>query len=200
VDTATPVRLADLGLAGRHRVDYVPSGWLTLRRILKRSEVGPDDVFVDFGSGAGRIVLEAARYPFAAVIGVELAPELHERAKANLKRCSGRLRAGRVELVNCDVLDYEIPDELTVAYFFNPFGGFVFEAVLQKLLASLERNPRKVRVIYGNPVEEAALIAVGARPVRRLRGLRPTSEWSRSNSTVLYELAPPAGATSTGRA
>ena len=47
-------------------------------------EIRPDDVFIDLGSGMGRMVLEAARYPFKRVIGVELVEQLHDLARANL--------------------------------------------------------------------------------------------------------------------
>jgi SAM-dependent methyltransferase len=190
LDTNRIVRLADLGLPSENRVDYRPSGWLTLRRILKPAEVSPRDVFVDFGSGAGRVVIEAARYPFAAVIGVELAPELHRTAQENVARAAETFSAQRVELVNSDVLEFAIPEELTVAYFYNPFTGPIFQGVLDRLLASLERHPRRLRVIYLNPVEERRLLAAGARRVRRVRGLRPSAAWSASNSIALYELGP----------
>lgn len=196
LETSQAVKLSELGLADPYRRDYRPSGWLALRRILKHSEVGPDDVFVDFGSGAGRVVIEAARYPFAAVIGVELAPDLHKRAEINVARAAGGFRASRVELVNSDVLEFEIPDELTVAYFANPFTGPIFATVLEKLAESLGRKPRRLRIVYLNPVEEDAVFAAGARRIRLVRGLRPSARWSRSNSIALYELEP---ATLTGR-
>jgi hypothetical protein len=71
VETADIVDLADLGLDAPHRGNYEAGGWLDLVRVLRPGEVGPDDVFLDFGSGKGRILLVAARYCFARIIGVE---------------------------------------------------------------------------------------------------------------------------------
>ncbi len=52
------------------RVWYQASGWTYLRRVLPPREVGAGDVFLDMGSGKGRVLLQAAqRYPFARVIG-----------------------------------------------------------------------------------------------------------------------------------
>ena len=51
---------------------YEPSSWLPLRWGLRRVHPGPDDVLVDFGCGKGRVICEAARRPFARVIGVEI--------------------------------------------------------------------------------------------------------------------------------
>ena len=191
IETEEIVRLADLGAAAKDRVDYVPSGWLSLRRILPRREVAPDDVFADFGSGKGRIVfLAAAHYPFKRVIGVEFLSELHATAQRNIERTIHRLRCKNIELVNRDVLDYDVPDDVTIAYFQNPFTGHVFEAVIDKLIASMDRNPRAIRIVYANPVEEEFLLSKGARLVRTARGRRPSREWSRSRSIRLYELSP----------
>src|SRR5437763_11062946 len=66
------------------RVRYEPSGWGYLARALDPAEVGPDDVFVDFGSGKGRVVYQAGRLPFRRVIGVEVSEELNRIARRNL--------------------------------------------------------------------------------------------------------------------
>jgi hypothetical protein len=194
IETSGVVELERLGLAGPERERYKPTEWLTLRRILRRREVGSDDVFIDFGSGLGRVVYQAAlRYPFKRVIGVELSPELNEIAERNLTRNRSHLRCGSFDLVAGDVLDYEIPDDVTVAFFANPFRGQTFGTVIERLLESIDRNPRTLRVIYRNPVEHERLMATGRfRPIRRLRGMRPTAEWSRSNSTIMYAAAPTA--------
>lgn len=188
VDTGGEVQLEELDLDPLHRVRYKPSGWFTLHRILPASEVSERDVFIDFGSGKGRIVYQAAaRYPLARVIGVEASERLHHVAQENLARARSRLRAREVELVCSDVLDYEVPDEVTIAYFCNPFTGPIFTSVIERLIASLERKPRHLRIIYFNPVEHRRLLDAGFQLVRTSRGMRPTREWSTSNSTRMYE-------------
>ncbi|GAC1439833.1 MAG: class I SAM-dependent methyltransferase [Solirubrobacteraceae bacterium] len=173
-----------------HRSRYEPSGWLALRRILKRNEVSATDVFVDFGSGMGRVVFQAAwKYPFRRVIGVELSEPLNEIARRNIERNRSRLRCADVQIVQADVLDYDVPEDATVAYFNNPFLGPIFQAAVDKLVESLERAPRRMRVIYSNPIEEQMLLDAGFRQVRALRGMRPGADWSRSNSVRMYERA-----------
>lgn len=138
---------------------YTPVDWLMLRRILARLEISAEDVFVDFGSGKGRAVFLAARYPFKRVIGVELSPELHGIAQTNLRRNSHRLKCKDVQLVNSDVLDYAIPGDLTVAFLYNPFRGEIFNSWIDKLLRSVDERPRPVTLIYVNPFEEESLLA-----------------------------------------
>ena len=190
VDTDGVVSPGELGITDERSLEYKPAGLTRLRRILPPREVSADDVFVDFGSGKGRVVLQAAlHYPFRKVYGVELSEELHRIAEKNVAAVRDRLRCPDVRLVHSDVLDFEIPDCVTVAFFYNPFVGDLFEAVVNRLVESVDRNPRPVRIVYGNPTEEAALLRTGrVRTVRTLRGWRPGRAWSRSNSYRLYEL------------
>lgn len=89
----------EFNVAGDERVYYIASNWLTLRRVLSQRDVSRDDVFLDLGAGMGRMVLEAARYRFRKVIGVELVPELCDIARANLAKTRQRLRCRDIELV-----------------------------------------------------------------------------------------------------
>jgi hypothetical protein len=90
VDTAEGVQLAHLGLEAPDRVSYEPGGWRDIRRVLRPSEVGTGDVFLDLGSGKGREVLAATRYRFGRVISVELSEQLDDDRPA---QCRG-LTAG----------------------------------------------------------------------------------------------------------
>lgn len=140
---------------------YRPSGWSFLRRALRHRPVRSDDVFVDFGSGKGRVVYAAARLPFKRVVGVEIAPELTETARRNIERNRGRLECHDIDLVTADAAEWEVPDDMTIAYFFSPFVGSIFAAVLRNIVASLERAPRKVTLIYACPVLESEVAATG---------------------------------------
>ena len=190
LETSTKTRLRDLGFDETERVQYEPSPWLVLRRALPKGMVSPDDVFLDFGSGKGAVVLQAAQLPFRKVIGVELTPQLHAIARENLARALPTLRCKDVELVNSDALDYRVPDDVTVVYFYNPFYGGVFAKVVDELKASLARRPRTLRIVYMYPAEEAALIAAGARVTRVSRALRPGREWMLSATVKVFELEP----------
>jgi SAM-dependent methyltransferase len=171
VRTSGKILLDEFGLAEQDRVYYIPANWRTLRRSLRRNEVTDSDVFIDLGCGMGRMVIEAARYPFQRVIGVELAPELHEIAGQNVKTTKLPLLCKDIELVRSDVLDYDIPDDVTVVFMNNPFRGEIFASVVRKLIASADARPRPIRLIYGNPVEEPMLLDTG-----RFRHLRTVTQ------------------------
>jgi SAM-dependent methyltransferase len=175
VDTSAVVHLERLGLAAAGRGEYAPSGWLVARRFLRGQPVGPGDVFVDFGCGMGRVVCQVARrYPFGRVIGVELAPQLAAVAAANIEANRHRLRSRAVEVVVRDALDFPIPDDMTYAYLYNPFEGEIFERVVDRIVASLDRAPRRLVLGYLNPRMQRHLDRTERfRLLRVSRGLRP---------------------------
>jgi SAM-dependent methyltransferase len=184
---------SELSLPDPHMTGYSASRWLTLRSILPRNEVSPNDVFLDVGSGMGRVVLQAAlHYPFRRVMGIEISAHLHEIALTNLATTKARLRCQDVELQKSNALDAEIPDDVTVVYLFNPFTGPAFQTFIDRLLRSVDRNPRPVRLIYANPREEERLLATGRiRPVRSLQGWRLRATCSTSDPTRMYAIDPP---------
>ena len=191
LETAEWRSAAELGYDRRRRSDYIPSHWLALWAALEPETISEDGVFADLGSGKGRVVIEAARHPFRRVIGVELSAELNECAAANLEANRHRLRCSDVQLVTADVADWRPPDDLTIAYMFNPFGREVFSAAVQRLVDLVDARRVPLRILYVNPKEHARLMATGrvvelAPPSglrTRLAGLPPG--WVRR-----YELRP----------
>ncbi|MGV9777654.1 methyltransferase domain-containing protein [Streptosporangium sp. NPDC003464] len=197
VRTAEVVSLDEFGLGHQERVYYSAANWQTLRRTLPLRDVGEHDVFIDLGSGMGRMVLEAAsRYPFRKVIGVELSEQLNDIARENIANTRLRLRCADIDLVRSDVLEYEIPDDVSVVFLNNPFRGEIFAAAIEKLLATVDRNPRPVTVIYFNPVEEAFLLGTGRfRHLRTVtRGRRAPEDDSPFGTVRVYAITERAGA------
>jgi len=107
--------------------------------------------FVDFGSGKGRALLLASEFPFKKVIGVEFSPELHEVAQRNVRSFrSERQQCREIELVCTDALEYPLPDEPGVYYFFNPFVKEIMEGVVARIEQSYRERPREIYVLYAN--------------------------------------------------
>jgi len=145
VETSALVWQKDAGYAyGLYR----PTSWVVLRELFRRLEVSPHDVFLDVGSGMGRVVLMAARRPFKRVIGVEQNGDMTAIARRNVETARGRFACRDVELVTADVLDWEVPADVSVVYVYCPFPEQVLEGFMERLLASIDRRPRTVRLIY----------------------------------------------------
>jgi hypothetical protein len=190
----TSVEPSGLGQVEQDKSRYPPpSGWFTLSRVFQWLDIGPDDVMIDFGSGTGRAVLVASLFPFRRVIGVELVEPWHRCAQANLAHF--RLpRRTPVELHCGNALEYQVSDDITVLFLYNPFQGETFRGVIENVFASFDRAPRRLRIVYLNPQEHEYLVSTGrCRLVRRLMtGLRPSRDWARTLSAYVYEVTPAA--------
>ncbi len=142
----------------------VSSGHLFLARGLWGSRVRRSDVLLDYGSGKGRMLLAAAHYPFARVIGLELNEPDCEVARANAQVLTGRRwrrRPTQIEVIQADASTWPVPDDVTYIYMFNPFWGEVFEGMLDRVVESLDRRPRPLTIVYANPKCAPELLATG---------------------------------------
>jgi SAM-dependent methyltransferase len=114
-------------------------------------------VFVDLGSGKGKVLMLAARYPFRRVVGVELWEDLHRVALQNLRSFRERPDcAAEVTSIRMDAADFPLPEDPLVLYFFNPFPEAVLTRVVANLRESLARAPRRVYVLFYAPVRRGA--------------------------------------------
>jgi Methyltransferase domain len=159
----------------------VSSGYTFLPRGLWGRKVGSGDVLLDYGSGRGRVLLQAARfYRFGRVIGVDLDESESEVAKANLKVIERRMRCPRVDIVVADATVWQVPDEVTYIYMFNPFWGETFRTVLERIVESLERRPRPLTLIYAYPTCASDILSTGRfERVRTSVGPRRNVPWQR---------------------
>lgn len=146
----------------RHSTAYfgvAPSVFAALMRRWKRlipAACVEETAFLDVGAGMGRAVLLAAEMPFKEVVGLELHPALAQRARRNLTqwRKDGRVKAGKVRIVEGDAVDFPLPAAPTVAFLFNPFGGPVLNRLLKKWQEVLAIQPNCLDLIYVNNEHE----------------------------------------------
>ena len=171
IDTRGEVEPDLLGHRDACANGYMPTFYASNLAILRRLAISSGkDVFVDFGSGKGRVVILAARLPFKRVIGIEFSHELNEIARRNVTMARAALRCKDVELVTADAREYEVPDDSTAFYLANPFTGETLDRVLEGIHASLRRAPRAITVIsHGHSPERPFAAQVRACPWLRLR-------------------------------
>jgi SAM-dependent methyltransferase len=112
--------------------------------------------FIDLGCGKGRAVLLASEYPFAQVVGVEIAPQLYRVAVDNAERYTavrqalGRSAGPPVQVLLEDAAQYPFPAGPLVVYLYHPFCRPVLDKVIANLSQSLAHEPRDVAVLYIN--------------------------------------------------
>ena len=133
---------------------YQPTKIRTLRKILGDLRIAYEDfIFLDLGSGKGRTLLIASEFPFKRIIGVEVSPELHCIAETNIRAYRSATQECRAIESHCDdAVAYELPAENTLIFLFNPFKAPLISKLLLNLSESLRQNPRRIYLVYYNPV------------------------------------------------
>jgi SAM-dependent methyltransferase len=139
---------------------FVPSTYHDIFSYLRAAGIGPDDVFVDLGSGYGRVTFAASWMGAKRAIGVELVQTLTDGAEANRKRSV--LRDRNIEFICADALAFSEP-EMTMLYMFHPFGEAILEQVLKNIHSAraAASNPPKLKIVYANPVYNDAMGRAG---------------------------------------
>ena len=159
INTSSYVNPSELGHPNAEYTAHAGSDYPGLRKTLKALEIrGGKDVFLDMGSGLGRVVITAATFPFRKVIGVEISSALNALAAANVDRARRRLRCQDIELVTMDATRYSIPPEVTVVYFYSPCVGKSMRQVFANLHQSLREAPRNLTIVYRNVTEFTSLV------------------------------------------
>ncbi len=151
VNTSQIFMPEDLGYWQEGYQMYTPTDYRSFQRVMRYIDVRERDVFLDYGSGLGRVLLMAAQYPFRRVLGVELSARLNEGARQNMTCCRGKLRCRNIEVIQADATVFVLPPDVSVIYLYSPFGPTVLPRVLDNIHRSLEACPRELLIICKNP-------------------------------------------------
>ena len=168
------------------RPDPLPTSpsqrFFSLLRVLPPGEVSDQDVLLDVSSDTDQLVLQAPlQYPFRRIIGVEPHSRFHRANPGGVPSDRARMRCASIAYARCDVFDFEVPDDVNVVFLPNTFSGELFDHFLQRLLDSVNRSPRWVRLVYPDPAEEPRLLVTG-----RAQLVRESS----FDSTRMYLVSP----------
>lgn len=157
VDTGGIQRLHDLTIDSanaRYGTSHIASDANEFRIAIESIDISIDGfTFVDLGSGKGRALMLALDFPFARIIGVEFARELHEIACANVERLTTvDARAARIYPVCGDASTFLYPQAPLVLFLFHPFDSPVMKVVARNAHDTWRSAQRPMRVVYVNPV------------------------------------------------
>jgi 16S rRNA G966 N2-methylase RsmD len=145
------------------------------------------ETLLDYGSGKGRVLIQAARHPFRRVIGVERSADLCQAARENVEKARKKLRCQDIEITETDVRNYQVPPDVTVVFLFNPFVGQVLASALDHVHQSLRAIPRKLTLCYLCPQRPDNVFA--DYPWLALRDRLP-APGTEKLSSFIYEFSP----------
>lgn len=154
-------KLEKQGIDISHATIYMPVSYTLLEEIFEQLPVTRRNHFLDMGSGKGRALCVAAHKDFKQVTGLDFAKDLCEAAKENLAITKQKIPALNYKVINNDAFYFEIPDDIDCIFFFNPFDEIIMSAVVHNIFTSLQNNPRKISIIYVNPLHKELFLKAG---------------------------------------
>ena len=116
---------------------------------------------LDFGSGKGRIMVVAAHYSFKNISGIDFSEPLCREAEYNIEKTKLLFPETNFKIICSDAANYKIENDPNVFFLFNPFDEVVMLQVVKNILSSLKQNPRKVYVVYVNPLHKEIFLSAG---------------------------------------
>jgi SAM-dependent methyltransferase len=142
-----------------HGTRYESCNQFMFNKLISRLNINyKESRLVDFGSGKGLSLLYAAELGFKEVTGVEFSLQLVTQSKINFQKYEQKTgKKINHQLIHGDATRFEIPDDVNVFMFFNPFDGIVLDKVMQNIEASLQHNKRKIFVLYYNALHKEVI-------------------------------------------
>ncbi len=157
-DTRRWVKLEKLNIQSTNKdkgVEYQATREKAFTSLMKEIPLpAKENVFVDLGSGKGRALLMAASFSFfKKVVGIEFSGELCAIARKNIEIYRAKTGVTTpIEIIESDVVKYVFRNDENVFYMANPFNDLVIKELLVRMRESLGRHPRKILLIYNNPL------------------------------------------------
>lgn len=150
LDTGGTLPLYDLTIRSQNAAlggSYIATGQNQFHNAMAQLDIDcAGTTFIDLGSGKGRVLMMSAEHPFAAIIGVEFAEELHDVCNRNLERFGDPRLSSHLG----DAEQFAYPHTDLVVFMNNPFDPPLVDRIRARLEASARENPRTIRVIYIN--------------------------------------------------
>ena len=153
VDRSESVRTLE---TRRTRHPYRATKVRPLLALLRQLDLPRECVFVDIGSGKGRVLLIASMYGFSKVVGIEFSGALCLLARRNIDTFRKRVALpAPIEVIEADAVKYTFPFNESVIFMYNPFDASILKRVIDNLRES------KIWLIYNTPMHHDLIAGSG---------------------------------------
>jgi SAM-dependent methyltransferase len=153
------------GIDISHATIYMPVSYPVIEGALDFISPNNKNHFLDIGCGKGRAMCVAAHKGFKKITGIDFSKELCDKAISNLAATKEILPDIDFKIFNNDAFYFEIPDDVDCIFLFNPFDEIIMSGVVENIQICLEKHPRKLSIIYANPVHKELFIHAGFKKV-----------------------------------
>ena len=137
--------------ADQYHHPYEPTPYCVLERLADSGLIRREDAVLDYDCGKGRVDFFLSHSTGARAIGIEYDGDIYRQAVENQQSAAFRADV-RFLLTRAEI--YEVPEEVTRCYFFNPFSVEILRKVMARILESWYTQPREIHLFFYYPSDE----------------------------------------------
>ncbi|RYY65871.1 MAG: class I SAM-dependent methyltransferase [Chitinophagaceae bacterium] len=153
--------LEDKGIDTEHATIYMPVSYDVIEDVFDQYNPAASKHLIDIGCGKGRAMCVAAQMGARKITGIDFSKEFCDQAKLNLLKSKQKCPALDYKVLNNDAFYFDIPEDVDCIFMFNPFDEVIMSGVLENIEVSLEEHPRKLTIIYANPMQKHLFLEAG---------------------------------------
>jgi SAM-dependent methyltransferase len=142
------------GMDTEHANFYMPAPYDMLETFFEKVDLKKYKHFLDIGCGKGRVICVAAHYGVSKITGVDISKVFLQDAEENINTLKKKFPKVKAAVVQANAFYYPIPTTVDCIFLFNPFNEIIMSGVIENIEISLKKKPRKITIIYFNPVDK----------------------------------------------
>ncbi|MEX0636080.1 MAG: class I SAM-dependent methyltransferase [Ferruginibacter sp.] len=157
IQTTGADELASLDKKGidiEHATIYMPISYDLLEDVFAAVSIQQFNHLLDIGSGKGRALCVAAHAGVCKLSGIDISKEFCDISIKNLEHTATLFSNIQYKIYNNDAFYFDIPSDVDSIFLFNPFDEVIMSAVLENIEESLVLHPRKMTIMYANPMQK----------------------------------------------
>lgn len=151
---------------------YMPASYDVLDLVFQQLKPLSNSHFIDIGCGKGRALCVAAHNGFRKLTGIDFYPALCRQAEANLEITKPQVSKLEYKVICNDAFFYEIPTDADHIFMFNPFNEIIMSGVVENILKSQKKKPRKITLIYLNTTHKNLFTNAGFKETWRFQKMK----------------------------
>jgi SAM-dependent methyltransferase len=165
-------QLEKKGIDTSHATIYMPASYDLLHTVFQQFRPEAFVHFLDIGCGKGRAMCVAAHYGAKKITGIDFSKDFCIAAEKNMEVTRQHFPKMEYAIINNDAFYYEIPGDVDCIFLFNPFDEIILDGVVERMLDSCEATPRKLTIIYVNPLHKEVFTDAGFKEVYHYKKLK----------------------------
>jgi SAM-dependent methyltransferase len=165
-------KLKKSGIDIFHASIYMPVPYDMLEEIFTTINISNYAHFLDIGCGKGRAMVVANHFGVKKISGIDFSKDLCEAATANFDGIKKHFPKTKIKIYHNDAFYFKIEKDVDCIFMFNPFDDIIMSGVLENIEISLQKKPRKMTIIYINPVDKELMFANGFKEIYHVKKMR----------------------------